>query len=299
MPGSVFCIRQVGGFDDSRFHIIRTEHGHNVWRVGREQQPAKYDALVTDLRDVTIAAAGADCIVLLFADPVAMVIGAAHAGWRGTVQRVAAHVVRVMTTEYGSKPQDIRVALGPGLRMGCFRMLEEESQPFFDIHPTCLSKDVHPRSHFVCEGDFICASPTTDSQQKTQDVVVSVVVPGKDFLPVSLSDDKASSLREEEHIGPTFGGSDPSEDVKRHSGVTSKPSESKDVKELKRKYLFADLQLSNRLVLEGEGVCSNLIDTSTSHCTKCNPHLYFSYERDGVPFGNQIGFICMPSRPGS
>ena len=73
----------MGGFNHTNFHIVRVEHGHNVWVVGEEDPPPKYDALITNLRDVTIAAAGADCTPLLFADPVAMVIGAAHAGCKG------------------------------------------------------------------------------------------------------------------------------------------------------------------------------------------------------------------------
>lgn len=62
-----------------------------------------------------------------------------------------------------------------------------------------------------------------------------------------------------------------------------------------RRWSFVDLQMTNYHVLLQAGVKAEHIDTRTSHCTKCNPDLYFSYERDGFPFGNQIGFVCMPS----
>nr|KAG5697358.1 hypothetical protein BaRGS_004084 [Batillaria attramentaria] len=133
---------EVGGFDYTNFHIIRTEHGKRVWVVG-EEQPVKFDGLVTNKRDVTIAAAGADCIPLLFADPVAMVIGAAHAGWRGTVEGVAGRVVQTMTKEFGSDPKDVRVAMGPCVLPGCFGVLPDETKCFADIDPSCPAKAQH------------------------------------------------------------------------------------------------------------------------------------------------------------
>lgn len=55
---------------------------------------------------------------------------------------------------------------------------------------------------------------------------------------------------------------------------------------------FIDLQKANRLFLERHGVRPEHIDdTSATMCTSCHPELFFSYRRDGRPFGNQIGFI--------
>ena len=68
-----------------------------------------------------LGAFAADCIPLLFADPVARVIGAAHAGWRGTVGGVAKNVVARMV-ELGARPDDIRVALGPIIGACCFEV---------------------------------------------------------------------------------------------------------------------------------------------------------------------------------
>lgn len=54
-------------------------HGATVWVLGQEQ-PDRYDAVVTDQRGVVLAAPGADCMTLLFVDPRSKVIAAAHAG---------------------------------------------------------------------------------------------------------------------------------------------------------------------------------------------------------------------------
>ena len=60
------------------------------------------DAVVTDCRNVCIGVHTADCVPILFYDPVHSAIGAAHAGWRGTVQRIAQHTLRKMTELYGT-----------------------------------------------------------------------------------------------------------------------------------------------------------------------------------------------------
>lgn len=60
-------------------YVLQVNHASDVWVLGKEE-PESYDAMVTDQRGVVIAAPGADCMPVLFADPVSKVIGAAHAG---------------------------------------------------------------------------------------------------------------------------------------------------------------------------------------------------------------------------
>lgn len=54
-------------------------HANDVWVLGKAE-PESYDAMVTNQTGLVLAAPGADCMPLLFADPVAKVIGVAHAG---------------------------------------------------------------------------------------------------------------------------------------------------------------------------------------------------------------------------
>lgn len=86
---------------------------------------AKTDAIVTQDKDVCLMALGADCVGVLFYDPVKKAIGAAHSGWRGTVKKVAAHTVQTMQTEFGSNPQDILVGLGPGISQEVYEVGQE------------------------------------------------------------------------------------------------------------------------------------------------------------------------------
>ncbi len=118
------------GFALADLQVTRHVHGTNVWRVG---EPApdelEFDGLVTDRVGPVLGAFAADCVPILFADPVAQVCGAAHAGWRGTVAGVAERVVARMA-ELGARPGDVRVALGPSIGPCCFEVGPEVVDAF-------------------------------------------------------------------------------------------------------------------------------------------------------------------------
>jgi copper oxidase (laccase) domain-containing protein len=103
------------GYDPGQLVATRHVHGTNVWRVGEPlPDDAEFDGLVCDRPGPVLGAFAADCIPILFADPVSRICGAAHAGWRGTVAGVAVNVIQRML-ESGARADDIRVALGAGL----------------------------------------------------------------------------------------------------------------------------------------------------------------------------------------
>ena len=115
----------AAGYDHDQLQIMRHVHGTAVWKVGEPiPEPAEFDGLVCDRVGPVLGAFAADCIPLLFADPVARVIGSAHAGWRGTLGGVAQNVIARMT-ELGGKPPQIRVALGPSIGPCCFEVGDE------------------------------------------------------------------------------------------------------------------------------------------------------------------------------
>ena len=110
--------------------MMRHVHGTNVWRVGEPlPEPAEFDGLVTDQVGPVLTTFAADCVPLLFADPVARVCGSAHAGWRGTVAGVAPRVVARMG-ELGARPADVRVALGPSIGPCCFEVQADVAAEF-------------------------------------------------------------------------------------------------------------------------------------------------------------------------
>jgi len=118
------------GYDPDQLQVTQHVHGTRVWAVGEPlPDPPEFDGLVTDREGPVLGAFAADCIPMLFADPVARVAGACHAGWRGTVAGVAANVVARMT-ELGARPGDVRVALGPSIGPCCFEVGAEVVEAF-------------------------------------------------------------------------------------------------------------------------------------------------------------------------
>lgn len=110
------------GYEPEQLQVTKHVHGTSVWKVGEPlPDPAEFDGLVTERVGPVLGAFAADCIPLVFADPAARVIGAAHAGWRGTVGGVARNVV-VRMTELGATAANIRVALGPSIGPCCFEV---------------------------------------------------------------------------------------------------------------------------------------------------------------------------------
>lgn len=73
------------------------------------------DGLVTDSADCTLLMRFADCVPVLLYDPVRKAAGIAHAGWKGTVAKVAAHAVETMRDQFGCRPEDIRAGIAPSI----------------------------------------------------------------------------------------------------------------------------------------------------------------------------------------
>lgn len=100
----------------------RQVHGNKVLALIRQPvadfEAAGYDALVTNHR-VGLLIQQADCQAVIFHDPVRRVVGAAHAGWRGSVAGIIAATVQAMTDNFASKPADLRAAISPSLGPCC------------------------------------------------------------------------------------------------------------------------------------------------------------------------------------
>lgn len=93
------------------------------------------DGMVTQDCGVVLEVMTADCVPILFADPVRRCIGAAHSGWRGTVARIGREVIETMQDLYASHPEDIFAAIGPSVCKDCYEVsgdVIEEVEKTFD-----------------------------------------------------------------------------------------------------------------------------------------------------------------------
>ncbi|XP_069826254.1 purine nucleoside phosphorylase LACC1-like [Dendropsophus ebraccatus] len=134
------------GFNPKSFYLVKAAHASDVWIMGKKE-PDSYDGIVTNQKGVTVAAPGADCIPLLFSDPVKKALGAAHSGWKGTLLGVSMATVNAMISEYGSDVKDILVVLGPSVGPCCFTLAQENAKAFYDIDPQCVRQFESPKPH--------------------------------------------------------------------------------------------------------------------------------------------------------
>lgn len=91
------------------------------------------DALITDCKDVCLMTLTADCVPVLLYDPQRGVIGAVHAGWKGTVGAIVAATVGQMTTVFGCDPLNILAGIGPSIGKCCFEVGREVVEEFQQI----------------------------------------------------------------------------------------------------------------------------------------------------------------------
>jgi hypothetical protein len=109
----------------------------------------KGDGLMTDEPGLLLGVQTADCIPVLVADRKRRAVAAFHAGWRGTVKRIVETGVGRMRLEFGSRPEDLMAAIGPGIGACCYAVGEEvlsefESQFAYSHKLFCEVSDTDP-----------------------------------------------------------------------------------------------------------------------------------------------------------
>ncbi len=89
------------------------------------------DGLITNQKNLILSTTNADCILLLFFDPIKKVIANTHSGWKGTLQRIAIKTVEKMKEEFGCNLQDIICCICPSIRK-CHFEVEKEVKNMFE-----------------------------------------------------------------------------------------------------------------------------------------------------------------------
>ena len=149
---NIHRMASVLGTDEAHMVLTKQTHTTNVrvvtaadagYGVVRERPYDDVDGLITDVPGLALGIFAADCVPLLFVDPVHHVIGASHSGWRGTAMGIAAKAVAAMCREFGCDPAGIRAAIGPCIGLCCFEVgpevpeamrnaLGADAEPFFE-----------------------------------------------------------------------------------------------------------------------------------------------------------------------
>jgi YfiH family protein len=124
----------VSGDSATPLVAVRQFHSNLVHRAtvadATRERPWRADGQITDETGLLLGIQTADCIPVLVADRKRRVVGAFHAGWRGTVKRIVEMGVGRMRLEFGCRPEDMVAAIGPGISACCYGVGEEVLSEF-------------------------------------------------------------------------------------------------------------------------------------------------------------------------
>ena len=133
---------EIFGKTPEAFVCSDQTHTVNVRKVTRQdlgkgvvfpKDYADIDGLVTNEPGLILSTFYADCVPLLFVDPVHRAIGCSHSGWRGTAGEMGRVTVERMQAEYGSRPEDIYAAIGPSICQDCYEVSQDVAEVFLEL----------------------------------------------------------------------------------------------------------------------------------------------------------------------
>ncbi len=130
VAGNRARVARAVGVAPDRLVSVHQVHGREAVTVTAPwiERP-RADAMVTAVAGLALGVLAADCTPVLFADPEARVIGAAHAGWRGALAGITDATVEAMMA-LGARPERIRAAIGPTIRGQSYEVGAEFPGPF-------------------------------------------------------------------------------------------------------------------------------------------------------------------------
>jgi YfiH family protein len=110
---------------------LRQIHSDIIHHVDSETgAPLSGDGLITATPGLLLGIQTADCLPVILVDPKHHAVGVYHAGWRGTVQRIVEKGVGEMQRWFGTRPGDLKAAIGPGIGGCCYEVGEEVRTKF-------------------------------------------------------------------------------------------------------------------------------------------------------------------------
>jgi hypothetical protein len=122
------------GASELTFESVRQTHSDRVHisesGSAREADHPEADAILTQSQGSLVSVRTADCLPLLFVDESRRALAAVHAGWRGTAQQITQRAVERMRDEFGSRSQDLEVAIGPAIGVCCYEVGPEVADQF-------------------------------------------------------------------------------------------------------------------------------------------------------------------------
>lgn len=139
--------RRIGerfGKTPEDFVLSKQSHETKVLKVGmkdrgkgitKERDYEGIDALITDEKGLILSCFSADCVPILFYDPIHKAVGACHSGWRGTKGKILQNVVEEMRKHFYSNPAEILIVIGPSISKEQYIVSEDLALSFLEDYP--------------------------------------------------------------------------------------------------------------------------------------------------------------------
>lgn len=139
--------RRIGerfGKTPEDFVLSKQSHETKVLKVGtkdrgkgitKDRDYEGIDALITDEKGLILSCFSADCVPILFYDPIHKTVGACHSGWRGTKGKILQNVVEEMRKHFSSNPTEILIAIGPSICKEQYVVSEDLALSFLEDYP--------------------------------------------------------------------------------------------------------------------------------------------------------------------
>jgi polyphenol oxidase len=141
VKGNLKLLLSTLGYKSNRLVQVRQIHSAKVI-VANKPMDALYqgDAMVSNTPGLLMLMRYADCVPIMFVDPVKNAVGIAHAGWQGTVKEIPFHTVRAMEMHFGSNPSDLLTGIGPSIGPDHYTVGEDVIEQVEDVFPNYLDE---------------------------------------------------------------------------------------------------------------------------------------------------------------
>ena len=181
-------LRQLGSGGESKIPplvTLRQVHSDIIRFVDSpDKSQLVGDGLITATPGLLLGIQTADCLPIILVDPKRRAVGVFHAGWRGTVKRIVEKGVGEMRRRFGSRPQDLKAAIGPGVHGCCYEVGAEVREKF--------------ESQFAYAANLFHEVETSDPvREKYPMLFLTARAPGHSVLPKKIFLDLVEANRQQ------------------------------------------------------------------------------------------------------
>lgn len=158
---------------DNKIRIVNAEDAGKG--LVRESDIIGYDGLSTNIPGIPIVTFYADCVPVLFLDPVKKAITAVHSGWKSTVKNISYEALMLMKNTYNSNFNDIQAVIGPSICNDCFEVDIDVYNCFIEKFSWCKKYTDYRNGKYYIDLQSIIRQVILDTGVPDKNIIISGV----------------------------------------------------------------------------------------------------------------------------